>query len=479
MKTAITPTRNENFSEWYQNVIVAADLAENAPVRGCMTIKPYGWAIWELMRDEMDKRIKAAGVLNANFPLLIPIEFFNKEAEHVAGFAKEAAVVTHYRLKMIDGKLQPDPESKLTEPYIIRPTSETIIGEAMARWVQSYRDLPLKLNQWVNVMRWEMRPRMFLRTSEFNWQEGHNVFATHEEANEDARKMHRVYGDYMRDVLAIPCIMGEKTPEERFAGADHTYTIEEIMQDGKALQAGTSHDLGQHFAKSFGIQYLGTDGKLNYAWTTSWGTSTRMMGGLIMTHSDDDGLVLPPAVAPYQVVIIPITRGDEDMSSMNEFVANLETQLREKNIRVMVDNSDMRSPDKMWKWIKRGVPLRAEIGAREVETGTVTLTRRDIGKASRETISVVDFADVVSEKLDAIQRDMFVAAAQRNEAMIHNVKNLAELESALANGKIGFFRIKYSETTNAEFESLIEKYKISRRCLDDTDPSFVFVAKSY
>jgi len=479
MKTAITPTRNENFSEWYQNVIVAADLAENAPVRGCMTIKPYGWAIWELMRDEMDKRIKAAGVLNANFPLLIPIEFFNKEAEHVAGFAKEAAVVTHYRLKMIDGKLQPDPESKLTEPYIIRPTSETIIGEAMARWVQSYRDLPLKLNQWVNVMRWEMRPRMFLRTSEFNWQEGHNVFATHDEANADARKMHRVYGDYMRDVLAIPCIMGEKTPEERFAGADHTYTVEQIMQDGKALQAGTSHDLGQHFAKSFGIQYLGTNGKLNYAWTTSWGTSTRMMGGLIMTHSDDDGLVLPPVVAPYQVVIIPITRGDEDMSAMNEFVANLEMQLRDKGVRVHVDNSDMRAPDKMWKWIKRGVPLRVEVGQREVETGTVTITRRDIGKASRETISVADFGDVVSEKLDVIQRDMFVAAAQRNKALIHDVKNLAELESALANGKIGFFRIKYSETTNPEFDTLIEKYKISRRCLDDSDPNFVFVAKSY
>ena len=479
MKTAITPTRNENFSEWYQNVIVAADLAENAPVRGCMTIKPYGWAIWELMRDEMDKRIKAAGVLNANFPLLIPIEFFNKEAEHVAGFAKEAAVVTHYRLKMIDGKLQPDPESKLTEPYIIRPTSETIIGEAMARWVQSYRDLPLKLNQWVNVMRWEMRPRMFLRTSEFNWQEGHNVFATHDEANADARKMHRVYGDYMRDVLAIPCIMGEKTPEERFAGADHTYTVEQIMQDGKALQAGTSHDLGQHFAKSFGIQYLGTDGKLTYGWTTSWGTSTRMIGGLIMTHSDDDGLVLPPVVAPYQVVIIPITRGDEDMSAMNEFVANLETQLRDKNIRVHIDNSDMRAPDKMWKWIKRGVPLRVEVGQREVETGTVTITRRDIGKASRETISVADFGDVVSEKLGVIQRDMFIAAAERNKKLIHDVKNLAELESALANGKIGFFRIKYSETTNAEFDALIEKYKISRRCLDDADPNFVFVAKSY
>ncbi len=479
MKTAITPTRSENFSEWYQNLIVAADLAENAPVRGCMTVKPYGWAIWELMRDEMDKRIKAAGVQNANFPLLIPIEFFNKEAEHVAGFAKEAAVVTHYRLKMIDGKLQPDPESKLTEPYIIRPTSETIIGEAMSRWVQSYRDLPLKLNQWVNVMRCEMRPRMFLRTSEFNWQEGHNVFATHEEANADARKMHKVYGDYMRDVLAIPCIMGEKTPEERFAGADHTYTIEQIMQDGKALQAGTSHDLGQHFAKSFGIQYLGTDGKLTHAWTTSWGTSTRMMGGLFMTHSDDDGLVLPPAVAPYQVVIIPITRGDENIDAMNEFTTNLESQLRDRGIRVLTDNSDMRAPDKMWKWIKRGVPLRVEIGGREIETGTVTMTRRDLGKSSRETVSVADFGETVAAKLDTMQHDMFVVAAERNKTMIHNVKDLAELESALSKGTIGFFRIKYTETQNDRFDALIEKYKISRRCLDDSDPSFVFVAKSY
>ena len=479
MKTAITPTRAENFSEWYQNLIVAADLAENAPVRGCMTIKPYGWAIWELMRDAMDKRIKDAGVLNANFPLLIPIEFFNKEAEHVAGFAKEAAVVTHYRLKMIDGKLQPDPESKLTEPYIIRPTSETIIGEAMSRWVQSYRDLPLKLNQWVNVMRWEMRPRMFLRTSEFNWQEGHNVFATHEEANDDARKMHRVYGDYMRDVLAIPCIMGEKTPEERFAGADHTYTVEQIMQDGKALQAGTSHDLGQHFAKSFGIKYLAPDGNLTYAWTTSWGTSTRMMGGLFMTHSDDDGLILPPAVAPHQVVIIPITRGDEDASAMNEFCANLEKQLYDRGIRVLTDNSDMRAPDKMWKWIKRGVPIRAEIGGCELETVTVTITRRDLGKSSRETISVVDFGEVIESLLAAIQRDMFTAAAARNKTMIHDVRDLAELESELERGTVGFFRIKYDATKTPEFDALMEKYKITRRCLDDADPTFVFVAKSY
>lgn len=478
MKTAITPTRAENFSEWYQNLIVAADLAENSPVRGCMTIKPYGWAIWELMRDEMDKRIKACGVQNANFPLLIPIDFFNKEAEHVAGFAKECAVVTHHRLKMIDGKLQPDPDSKLTEPYIIRPTSETIIGDAMSRWVQSHRDLPLKLNQWVNVMRWEMRPRLFLRTSEFNWQEGHNVFATHEEANADARKMHKMYGDYMREVLAIPSIMGEKTPEERFAGADHTYTVEQIMQDGKALQAGTSHDLGQHFSKSFGIQFLGTDGKLQHAWTTSWGTSTRMMGGLFLIHSDDDGLVLPPAVAPYQIVIIPIVR-EENAVALNAFADKVGQQLQDNGIRVLVDSSDMRAPDKMWKWIKRGVPLRVEIGGREMESESVTITRRDLGKDSKRTISVADLIKEAKDILNQIQVDMYNAAEARNKKMIKDVADLAALESALENGEIGFFRIKYDQTTNEEFEALIEKYKISRRCLDDKDPTYVFVAKSY
>ncbi len=478
MKTAITPTRAENFSEWYQNLITAADLAENAPVRGCMTIKPYGWAIWELMRDEMDRRIKACGVQNAQFPLLIPINFFNREAEHVAGFAKEAAVVTHYRLKMIDGTLQPDPDSRLTEPYVIRPTSETIIGDAMSRWVQSYRDLPLKLNQWVNVMRWEMRPRLFLRTSEFYWQEGHNAFATHEAANADARKMHQVYGEYMRNVLAIPSIMGEKTPEERFAGADHTYTLEHIMQDGKALQAGTSHDLGQHFSKSFGIQFLDTDGALKHAWTTSWGTSTRMMGSLFMTHSDDDGLVLPPAVAPYQVVVIPITR-DDTAAALNDYAEKLGARLRENGVRVLVDTSDMRAPDKMWKWIKRGVPLRVEIGSREMDENNITVTRRDLGKSSKQTIATDAFVADVRNMLDTIQHDMYDAVVRRNAEMIHDVDDLSALESALDRGVIGFFRIKYDLTLNSEFDALMEKYKISRRCLDDNDPTYVYVAKSY
>ena len=437
MKTAITPTRSENFSEWYQNLIVAADLAENAPVRGCMTIKPYGWAIWELMRDEMDKRIKAAGVQNANFPLLIPIAYFNKEAEHVAGFAKEAAVVTHYRLKMIDGVLQPDPDAELTEAYVIRPTSETIIGEAMSRWVQSWRDLPMKLNQWVNVMRWEMRPRMFLRTSEFNWQEGHNVFATHEEANADARKMHKMYGDYMRDILAIPSIMGEKTPEERFAGADHTYTLEHMMQDGKALQAGTSHDLGQHFAKSFDIKYLGTDGKLQYAWTTSWGTTTRMMGSMFMVHSDDDGLVLPPAVAPYQIVIIPIVR-EESTEALNAYAEKLGEKLRESGLRVLVDTSDMRSSDKMWKWIKRGVPLRVEIGSREMENDTVTITRRDIGKESKRTITTDELLKSANGIMTTIQSEMYERALKHQQENIHNVATLADWKKNWIKAQLDF-----------------------------------------
>lgn len=478
-KTAITPTRAENFNEWYQNLIVAADLAENAPgVRGCMTIKPYGWAIWELMRDEMDKRIKSHGVQNVQFPMLIPIEYFNREAEHVAGFAKECAVVTHYRLKSIDGELQPDPESKLTEPYIIRPTSETIIGEAMSRWVQSYRDLPMKMNQWVNVMRWEMRPRLFLRTSEFYWQEGHNVFANYADAAADARKMHKVYGDYAREVLAIESVLGEKTPEERFAGADHTYTMEHIMQDGKALQAGTSHDLGQHFSKSFNIQYLGDDGQLHHAWTTSWGVSTRLMGGLFMTHSDDDGLVLPPRIAPHQIVIIPIVR-DENQDALNAYAETIGNELRERSVRVLVDTSDLRSADKMWKWIKRGVPLRIEVGAREMENNVVTITRRDIGKPSQKTICLDELYGTADAMLNQIQDDMLNVSQQRNRDMITPVANLQELSDALASDKIGFFRIKYALTQNEEFEALMDKYKISRRCLDDADPTFVFVAKSY
>lgn len=471
LKTAITPTRAENFSEWYLNLIAAADLAENSPSAGSMTVKPYGWAIWELMQSELDKRIKAVGVQNVQFPTLIPLEYFNKEAQHVEGFAKESMIVTHHRLKMIDGKLQPDPESKLAEPYVMRPTSETIIGEAMSRWVQSYRDLPMKLNQWTSVFRWEMRPRMFLRTREFFWQEGHNVFATADEAMCDAIKMHNVYTEYMKDVLAIDSIVGEKTPEERFAGAENTFAREQIMQDGKALQVGTSHYLGQHFSKSFGIKFLGDNGKLEYAYTTSWGTSTRMIGGLIMTHGDDDGLVLPPAVAPHQIVIIPI------MPEQNSFAHDVAKKL--SGVRVLVDDTDARNTDKMWKWIKRGVPLRVEIGTSEMNDNTVTITRRDIGKASKKTILIDEFVRDVEKILADIQSDMLAASKARNKTMIHNVESLTELRENLASDKIGFFRIKYEKTLVPEYDDLESEYKVSRRCLDDNDPSFVFIAKSY
>ena len=477
-KTAITPTRAENFSEWYQNVITAADLAENSPSAGSMTVKPYGWAIWELIQGELDKRIKAEGVQNVQFPTLIPLEYFNKEAEHVEGFAKECAVVTHHRLKMIDGKLQPDPDSELTEAYIMRPTSETIIGEAMSRWVQSYRDLPLKLNQWTSVFRWEMRPRIFLRTREFFWQEGHNVFATAAEANADARKMHKVYTDHMTDCLAISPVTGEKTVEERFAGADHTYTRELIMQDGKAVQMGTSHDLGQHFSKTLDIKFLGADGKLQHAYTTSWGTTSRLIGCVIMTHGDDDGLILPPAIAPYQVVIIPIIR-DENAKKLNKYAEKIGKKLLAKGVRVLVDTSDMRSADKIWKWIKRGVPLRVEVGEREMESEVATITRRDLGKSSQKTIGLNELFGTAPATLNQIQKDMLSAVETRNKTMITDVANLAELSKHLAAGKIGFFRLKYEETKSPEFDRLMEEYKISRRCLDDTDPSFVFVAKSY
>ena len=450
-------------------------MAENSPSAGCMTVKPYGWAIWELMQAEEDGRIRAAGVQNAQFPTLIPIDYFNKEAEHVEGFAKECAVVTHHRLKFIDGKLLPDPESKLTEPYILRPTSETIIGEAMSRWIESYRDLPMKLNQWTSVFRWEMRPRIFLRTREFFWQEGHNVFATAEEAMADAKKMLKVYTDFSREILAIDSVIGEKTPEERFAGADNTYTFEQIMQDGKALQSGTSHYLGQHFSKSFDIKFLGKDGRQQYAYTTSWGTSTRMLGSVIMTHGDDDGLVLPPKIAPYEAVIIPI------LPEHNDYAHKIAGQLKETNpnLRTLVDDSDARSSDKVWKWIKKGAPLRIEVGTSEVKDKTITLTRRDIGKESKETIAAKDCGARIHELLLAIQSDLLKKSEARNKEMTHDVADVKELKKELDAGKIGFFRLKYAATQSPEFELLVEQHKISRRCLDSDDPSYVFVAKSY
>ena len=420
-KTAITPTRAEDFPEWYQQVIRAADMAENSPVRGCMIVKPYGYAVWENMQRIFDATIKDLGVQNAYFPLLIPLEFISREAEHVAGFAKECAVVTHHRLEAgPDGKLQPAPASKLEELFVIRPTSETIIGDAMARWVQSYRDLPLKLNQWCNVMRWEMRTRMFLRTSEFLWQEGHNAFETAKEAREDALKMLDAYENFAENTLALPVIKGEKTPEERFPGADMTYTIEAMMQDGKALQAGTSHDLGQNFARSMGIKFQGRDGSEQYAYTTSWGISTRLIGAMIMAHGDDDGMVMPPRIAPYQVVIIPIIRDDGDSAALVEYVHKLKARLKDNGIRVHIDETDERTPNKMWSAIKRGVPIRVEIGGREMQENSLTYIRRDVGKDSKKTVGVEEFIKTIPGVLDDIQKNIFEKAKALRD------KNLSE-----------------------------------------------------
>ena len=379
-KTAITPTREENYPEWYQQVIKAADLAETSPVRGCMVIKPWGYAIWENIQKELDRRFKATGHKNAYFPLFIPMRYLQKEADHVDGFAKECAVVTHSRLEADEnGQLQP--AGPLDEPLIVRPTSETIIGELFAKWVQSYRDLPLLINQWANVVRWEMRTRLFLRTSEFLWQEGHTVHATEEEAMEETRTMLDVYADFSEKYLAMPVIKGEKTEAERFPGAVSTYSIEAMMQDKKALQAGTSHFLGQNFAKSSSIKFLNAESKEEYAWTTSWGVSTRLVGGLIMTHSDDDGLVLPPAIAPAHIVILPVTPKPDSREAVLEYCRNLKQSLEAQSyldepIRVELDDRDIRGGEKTWSWVKKGVPVRIEVGPRDMEKDAVFYAKK-------------------------------------------------------------------------------------------------------
>lgn len=421
-KTAIVPTREQNYPEWYQQVVKAAELAEISPVRGCMIIKPWGYAIWENVQNVLNAQFKATGHQNIYFPLLIPMSFLQKEAEHIEGFAKECAVVTHTRLaKDAEGKLAP--ASPLEEPYIIRPTSETIIGEAFSRWIQSYRDLPLLINQWANVVRWEMRTRLFLRTTEFLWQEGHTAHATSEEAMHEARFMLDLYAQFAEEYLAIPVIKGEKTPSERFPGAEHTYTIEAIMQDKKALQAGTSHFLGQHFARSFNIKYLSEAGKEEFVWTTSWGVSTRLIGGLIMTHSDDDGLVLPPRIAPLHVVILPIVHKEEDRANITAYCEALAKTLEkityhERHIEVKVDTREMSGGEKAWSWVKKGVPIRLEIGNKECANKTVFMGRRDKTYQDRISISQDEFVKTVAAILDEIQKTYFQRAKKfRDENM--------------------------------------------------------------
>ena len=415
-KTAISPTRSENYPEWYQQIIKAADLAEVAPVRGCMIIKPWGYAIWENMQRILDAKFKATGHQNIYSPLMIPLSFLQKEAEHIEGFAKECAVVTHHRLaKNDEGKLVP--ASPLEEPYIIRPTSETIIGDAFSRWIQSYRDLPLLINQWANIVRWEMRTRLFLRTTEFLWQEGHTAHATAAEAQQEAYQMLDVYAEFAEKVMAMPVIKGEKTAGERFPGAVNTYCIEAMMQDKKALQAGTSHYLGQHFSRGFNIKYLSEAGKEEYVFTTSWGVSTRLIGGLIMTHSDDNGLVLPPRLAPQQVVILPIIHHETDRPGIMLYCEKLAETL--KNIHyhhqplgVTIDTRELSGGEKNWHWVKKGVPIRLEIGNKELSNDTVFMGRRDQDHKDRKAISRITFLETVTNELDHMQDQLLLRARQ-------------------------------------------------------------------
>ncbi len=479
-RTAITPTRAENFPDWYQSVIKAADLAENAPVRGCMIIKPYGYALWENIQRTLDLMIKAEDVQNAYFPLLIPLSFIAREAKHIDGFAKECAVVTHHRLETNEkGELVP--ASPLTEPMIIRPTSETIIGDAFANWVQSYRDLPLKINQWANVMRWEMRPRLFLRTTEFLWQEGHNVFETHEDAEKDARRMIEVYHIFYEDHAAVPGFIGAKTPDERFPGAIETFTMEAFMQDGKALQACTSHNLGQTFATSANIKFLDRDGTQKLAWTTSWGLSTRSIGGLIMIHADDDGMVMPPKLAPYQVGILPIIHDEADKPGILEFCDKIQKQLIAKGVTARTDKSDARTSDKMWASIKKGVPVRLEIGAREIAEGQLTYTRRDLGKDGKKKLSVDEFLATIESVLAAMQKDMLERARQKMHALVTDIKTLQEMRDFFAAEAPGGVRIDYALIQNsAEFEAIKKDFSVTPRCLPFEDKGQkVIVAKAY
>jgi prolyl-tRNA synthetase len=435
-QTAITPTREQNYAEWYQQVVRAADLAENSPVRGCMVIKPWGYAIWENMQRALDRMFKETGHRNAYFPLFIPLSFLQKEADHVEGFAKECAVVTHHRLKPgPDGKLIPDGE--LEEPLIVRPTSETIIGATFAKWVQSYRDLPLLINQWANVVRWEMRTRLFLRTAEFLWQEGHTAHATEAEAVDETMKMLRVYETFAQKWMAMPVICGEKTEGERFPGAVRTYCIEAMMQDRKALQAGTSHFLGQNFAKASGIQFQSKDGVQEHAWTTSWGVSTRLIGGMIMTHADDDGLVLPPRLAPAHVVILPVIQKPEMAEQVLGWCRALAKELSSVSfagepVRVEIDDRDIRGGEKAWTWIKRGVPIRLEVGPRDIEADSVFCARRDRGHKEKSAVKRGDFVGGVAALLQEIQDGLLSRAMAHRTANTRSIDTEAEFKAWFA-----------------------------------------------
>ena len=472
IQNAISPTRQENYPEWYQQVIQAADLAENSPVRGCMVIKPWGYAIWEHIQQTLDQMFKATGHMNAYFPLLIPLSYLEKEAEHVQGFAKECAVVTHHRLEADpEGGLRPAGE--LEEPLIIRPTSETIINIQFSKWIQSYRDLPLLINQWANVMRWEMRTRLFLRTSEFLWQEGHTAHANSQEAIEETFRMLSIYETFARDYMAMPVIKGEKTADERFPGAQNTYTIEAMMQDKKALQAGTSHFLGQHFAKSFDISFANKTGDIEYAWTTSWGVSTRLIGGLIMTHSDDDGLVLPPKLAPTQIILLPIYRSEEDKALVLPYCEELAQTLRAqqfdgKPLRVSIDARDMNTGEKGWQAIKKGIPLRVEIGPRDIANNQIVIARRDELPKQKKIIQREECINSASNLLAEIQQHMLEKATLFQQSNTHVIRSAAEFEAFFTqnddDAPAPGFALCYSIHNDA-IQQMAKNLKVTARCI--------------
>ncbi len=455
--------RSENYSQWYNNLVVKADLAENSAVRGCMVIKPYGYAIWEKMQAELDRMFKETGHVNAYFPLFIPKSFLCKEAEHVEGFAKECAVVTHYRLKNDpDGNgVVVDPDAKLEEELIVRPTSETIIWNTYKNWISSYRDLPILCNQWANVVRWEMRTRLFLRTAEFLWQEGHTAHATSEEAIAETEKMMNVYADFAEKFMAIPVLKGIKSANERFAGAVETYCIEALMQDGKALQAGTSHFLGQNFAKAFDVKYINKENKQEYVWASSWGVSTRLMGALIMTHSDDNGLVLPPHLAPFQVVIVPIFKGEEQLAAITEKLEPMIAKLRKMGISVKFDNADNKKPG--WKFSEyelKGVPVRLAIGARDLENGTIEVYRRDMMTKEVKNLDGVEM--YIADLLEAIQQNIYQKALDFRAESTRNVDSYEDFKVEIEKG--GFLLCHWDGTPETE-ERIKAETKATIRCI--------------
>ncbi|MDN3509169.1 MAG: proline--tRNA ligase [Candidatus Neptunochlamydia sp.] len=465
-KTVVTPTRAEDYSEWYQQVIKLAELAEHSPVRGCMVIKPWGYALWENIQQYLDRRFKETGHQNAYFPLFIPLSYLEKEARHVEGFAKECAVVTHHRLVEKEGKLVPDGE--LEEPLVVRPTSEMIIGDMFSKWIESYRDLPLLINQWVNVVRWEMRTRLFLRTTEFLWQEGHTAHATEEEARAETRQMLDIYVEFAEKILAMPVIKGEKSENERFPGAVTTYCFEGMMQDGKALQAGTSHFLGQNFSKAQDIIYQDQEGNQAYAWTTSWGVTTRLIGGMIMVHGDDDGLVLPPRIASAQVVILPLFHKIEAKEKILSYCKDLQQKLQkivyhDKPMTVHLDNRDIRSGEKVWGWIKKGVPIRVEVGARELEGGVLSIAKRNKGHKDFEKQSEEELLNSIVTQLDDIQDALYAKARTFRDSHIKEINTKEEFYDFFKN-ECGFASAHWSG--DPAIEEVVQKdLSVTIRCI--------------